>query len=393
MTTIDLDPFQDGPIPVDLHRELRATCPVAKVPIGWFLTRHADVGVGVREVDRYQSSYREPGVVVPDEEQLISEMPEPRHGQVRKIINAVIAHHKAMRCEPFIRDLCHEHLGGMLERGGGDLVAEYASPIPVNVIAMLMGVPREDWPLFRRWSDEVVEGTYVSKNRTEKGEGFGGGHPEFATYVDALIAERRGSGEKPDDFVTRLLYTEIDGMRLTDVEVRTQLINLILGGNETTRHLIANMLATVVERPELLDVLRADKALVGRFVEESLRLEPPVLQMFRTIQEDTEEFGCPMRAGEKIVFSVTSANRDEDVFPDPDELRLDRPNPREHLTFGDGPHICPGQALARLEGRLALEVFVDLVGSVTPEPGWARRKVPVFWASGPVDLRVRLTPA
>jgi cytochrome P450 len=393
MTTIDLDPFQDGPIPVELHRALRATCPVARVPVGWFLTRHADVATGVREVDRYLSSYREPGVVVPLEEQLISEMAEPRHGQVRKIINAVIAHHKAMRCEPFIRDLAHEHLGGLLERGGGDLVAEYASPIPVNVIAMLMGVPRADWPLFRRWSDEVVEGTYVSRNRTERGEGFGGGHPEFAAYIDALIAERRGSGERPDDFVTRLLETEIDGLRLTDVEVRTQLINLILGGNETTRHLIANLLARVVADPSLLRALKDDKALVARAVEESLRMEPPVLQMFRTIQEDTEQFGCPMQAGEKIVFSVTSANRDEDVFADPDQFRLDRENFRDHLTFGDGPHICPGQALARLEGRIALEVFVELVGTAEPEPGWERRKVPVFWASGPVDLPVRLSPA
>src|SRR4051812_12967383 len=117
MTTIDVDPFQDGPIPVALHRELRATCPVAKVEVGWFLTKHADVTTGVREVDRYLSSYRGGGGVVPPDEQLIPEMPEPRHGQVRKIINAVIAHHKAMRCEPFIRELAHEHLGGLLERG------------------------------------------------------------------------------------------------------------------------------------------------------------------------------------------------------------------------------------------------------------------------------------
>lgn len=393
MTAIEYDPFDfAAPVPIDTLRELRAQCPVAKLDVGWLLTKHADVKSAVRDIGNFRTSYREPGVVVPDEEQILPEIPEPRHGKVRRIVNAVVGWHKAVRMEGFIRELSHEYLDTMIEQGGGDLVADFAAPIPINVMAEMLGVPRADWPLFRRWSDEVVQGTYVNLNRTERGEGFGGGHPEFATYIDDLIAERTRTGDREDDMVTRLIYTEIDGLRLTPIEVRTQLISLILGGNETTRHLIANILARCATQPGLLDELHREPALIEMAVEESLRMQPPIHQMIRTIEKPVERFGPSMCAGDKIVYAVASANRDDAVFDAPDEWRLDRPNARDHLTFGDGPHICPGQAIARLEGKVTTEVFVSKIASVTPREGWDYRKVPVFWANGPIDLPVRLTP-
>lgn len=392
MDTIDYDPFDvAADVPVDRLRELRSTCPVAHIDIGWLLTTHPDVKSAVRDVESFRTSYREPGVVVPEEEQLLPEMPEPRHGKVRRIVNAVVGWHKAVRMEPFIRELSHDYLDVLLERGEGDLVGDYAAPIPINVMAEMLGVPRADWPLFRQWSDEVVQGEYVNKNRTERGEGFGGGHPEFAAYVDDIIRARSACDAMPDDMVTRLIHTEIDGMRLTPVEIRTQLISLILGGNETTRHLIANILARLACDPELFARLQADPALVAAAVEESLRMEPPVHQMIRTVELPVERFGPSMCPGDKIVYAVASANRDENVFDDPDQWRLDRPNGRDHLAFGDGPHICPGQAIARLEGVATIEVFLERVRAMEPVEGWRRAKVPVFWANGPVDVRVRLS--
>jgi cytochrome P450 len=388
------DPYDvTSPIPVEEHRELRATCPVPQLTIGWMLTRHAHVLDAVRDVDGFRTNYREPGVVVPDEEQILPEIAEPRHGQVRRIVNAVVGWHKTVRMEPFIRALAEERLEPLLARGRGELVAEFASPIPIEVMAEMIGVPRSDWPRFRLWSDEVVAGDYVAKNRTDRGEGFGGGHPEFAAYIDALIAERKASGDRPDDVVTRLLETEIDGLRLTDVEIRTQLISLILGGNETTRHLIANLLWRLATDPGLFAALRADPSLIAAAVDESLRLDPPVHQMLRTVDVPTARFGPHMCPGEKVVYAVSSANRDEDVFVDADDFRLDRENGRDHLSFGDGRHVCPGQAIARLEGRVTIEVFLARVAAVRPCPGWEHRKVPVFWANGPVDLLVELTPA
>jgi cytochrome P450 len=246
---------------------------------------------------------------------------------------------------------------------------------------------------FRIWSDEVVEGTYPTKYRNDRGEGLAGAHPEFASYVDQLIEDRKRSDDRPDDLVTRLMYTEVDGKRLSDLEVRTQLVFLIISGNETTRHLIANLIATVVGDATLFATLKADRSLVERAVEESLRIDSPVHILLRNCNETTDMFGVEMQPGEKIAFGVASANRDETVFDDPDQFRLDRPNWREHFAFGGGPHICPGASVARLEARVALDTFLDRVDHVEPEPGWVRRKTPVFWANGPRDLPVRITPA
>jgi cytochrome P450 len=394
MTTIEFDPFEARTdIPHGLFTELRSECPVARTPTGWYLARQDDVLEATKRVDTFVSSFREPGVVVPEEEKLVSEVAEPRHGRIRKVINAAVAHHRSMRAEPFVRDLCNEYLDPVLARGHGELVGEFVAPVPINVIAFLIGVPRTDWAMFRRWSDEVVEGTYPTKNRTERGEGLAGGHPEFATYTDALIAERRRSGERPDDLVTKLIDTEIDGVGLTDVEIRTQLVFLIISGNETTRHLIANMLHRIVSDPALFATLRDDRALIERAVEESLRIDPPIHLLLRNVEEETDVFGPTMCPGEKVAFGIASANRDERYYEDPESFRLDRPNWREHVAFGGGPHVCPGSSLARLEARVALDVFLDRVASAEPAAGYQWRKTPVFWANGPAELPVVLRPA
>jgi cytochrome P450 len=394
MTTIDFDPFQArDDVPHELFTRLRRECPVARTPTGWYLARQDDVLEATKQVDTFVSSFREPGVVVPEDEKLVSEVAEPRHGQIRKVINAAVAYHRSMRTEPFVRELCEEYLAPVLARGHGELVGEFVSPVPINVIAFLIGVPREDWATFRRWSDEVVEGTYPTKNRTERGEGLAGGHPEFAAYIDALVTARRQSGDRPDDLVTKLIDTEIDGQRLTDVEIRTQLVFLIISGNETTRHLIANLLQRIVADPALFDALRADRSLIERAVEESLRIDPPIHLLLRNVEQETDMFGEHMCPGEKVAFGIASANRDERYYDDPEAFRLDRDNWREHVAFGGGPHVCPGSSLARLEARVALDVFLDRVATASFAPGYTWRKTPVFWANGPAELPVVLTPA
>ena len=387
MSIVEFDPFAStDEVPHAVFAEMRRSCPVARTPSGWYLSRYADVVEATKHVDQFVSSFREPGVVVPDEEQFINEIHEPRHGKIRKIINTTVAHHRSMHVEGFVRELCNEYLSPIIERGHGELISEFVAPVPINVIAYLIGVPRGDWAQFRAWSDELVEGTYPTKYRNERGVGMSGAHPEFTAYVDGLIAQRRRVDDRPDDLVTRLMDTEVEGKRLTDVEVRTQLVFLIVSGNETTRHLIANLLLRVTVDPHLFATLKADRSLVERAVEESLRLDPPVFTLLRNCEQPTDMFGTAMNPGEKIVFGVASANRDEAVHDTPDAFRLDRPNFRDHVAFGGGPHICPGASLARLEARVALETFLDRVESVAPAPGWSWRKTPVFWANGPVDL-------
>ena len=382
-------------VPYPALAELRATCPVSRTASGAvFIARHDDVLAATKDIDTFQASFREAGVVVPDEEQLISEIPEPRHGQIRRIINSAIAQHRIGRVEPFVHDLCHDLLDGLVAWGGGDLVAEYVTPIPASVIAHLLGVDPADHARFAEWSDVVVQSTYATKNRREDGapgEGLAGVAPAFTDYLDTMIAERRAAADPPDDFVTRLLHTEVDGQALTDLEMRTQLAFLLMSGNETTRHLIGNLLETVCADPGLLARLQADRDLVPIVVEESLRHDPPIHVLMRDCLRDTTLDGIAIPAGVKVAFGLASANRDEANYPDPDAFVVGRPNPKDHLAFGGGPHVCPGASLARLEGRVALEAFLDRVATADLAEGYRREAVPVFWANGPQRLPVTLT--
>lgn len=373
---------------------LRADGPVTRCPAGpWYLARFDDCLAASRAVDTFNASFREPGVVVPDEEQFVNEIPEPRHGHVRRIINSAIAQHRIGRVEDLARDLCHRLLDDLLATGGGDLVAGYSVPIPTTVIGHLLGAPVADHRRWAEWSDEVVQGTYPTRYANERGVGLAGAHPEFTAYVDEQIRVRRASVSPSDDFITRLLATEVDGRRLTDVEARTQLVFLFISGNETTRHLISNLCFVLATRPEVLAACRADRGLVDNLVEETLRTMSPIQFLMRSCTRDTVVEGVHLRPDDKVAFGVASANRDERHFADPDEFRLDRPDPRGHFAFGGGPHVCPGSALARLEARVAVEVLLDRVSRMTPAPDFGFEKVPVFWAYGPARLSVSLVPA
>jgi cytochrome P450 len=393
-----IDPLDTSAgIPYERFAELREQCPVSSTSSGaYFLARHADVLHATKSIDSFQASFREPGVIVPPEEQLISEIPEPRHGKIRRIINSAIAQHRIGRVEPFVRELCESLLAAVVARGGGDLVADYVTPIPATVIAHLLGVDPADHALFATWSDLVVQSTYATKNRRaegEEGEGLVGVAPEFTEYLDTMIAQRKVASDPPDDFVTRLLHTEVDGERLTDVEMRTQLAFLLMSGNETTRHLIGNLLETVCGDAALYARVRADRALIDFAVEESLRRDPPIHVLMRDCLKHTTVGDTTIPEGAKVAFGLAAANSDSTVFDAPREFRLDRPNRREHVAFGGGPHVCPGSAVARLEARIALEVFCDQVGSARLVDGYARENVAVFWANGPRRLDATLTAA
>jgi cytochrome P450 len=388
------DPMETSEgIPHDVYRRLRHEAPISKTSTGaWFLAKQADLVAAAKEVEVFRASMREPGVVVPPEEMLISEIPEPRHGQVRRVVNSAVAAHRLGRVEDFTRQLAHELFDAAIAKGQAELVRDVVMPIPTSVIAVLLGAPPEDYQLWGEWSDEVVQGDYPRLNRNARGEGLGGAHPEFAQYVDAMIAARKVDPDPPDDFTTRLLRTEVDGVKLSDLELRTVLIFLLVSGNETTRHLISNLLHRLAIQPELLETLRAAPELIPAAVEESLRLDSVIINLVRTVCRDTVFRGHSMREGDRILFGVASANRDEDLYEDPDTFRLDRPKPKGHAAFGGGPHVCPGASLARLEGRVVLEVAVERLAKIEFPSDFRWEKVPVFWANGPLRLPVTLTP-
>ena len=260
-------------------------------------TGYAEVLAATQDVEAFRANFRAPGVEVPPEEQFVNEIPEPRHGHVRKIINSAIASHRLTGVEPFCDKLCRDLLTALRARGGTvDLVTEYVMPVPNSIIAHLLGAEPEDYAKWASWSEEVVEGTYPSLYRNDRGVGFAGAHPEFAAYIDAIIADRRQNPR--EDFVTRLITREIDGRKLTDIEARIQLVFLFISGNETTRHLLGNLLHRLAGDPALFAELAADRKLVEAAIEESLRLDPPVRLLMRTCSAATVVAGEQISEGE-----------------------------------------------------------------------------------------------
>jgi cytochrome P450 len=392
------DPFDDHQaVPWGYFSELRRSCPVMELPTEvLFLSRYEDVhdilrdgGERVRHFS-HEGGMRAPGVVVPDEEKLINELDGARHTRRRKLLMTALHPRLVAAAEPYIRDLATRLLQPLLDAGGGDLVTAWAQPLPGMVFAHVLGLPEQDYPRFKAWSDEVLAGTYPRLNRTERGEGLHGAHPELSAYIDALADDRRTRPR--DDLITQMVNAEHHGECLSQTEVRVLVMHLLVAGHETTANLLGNLLHHLLTHPVHMDVLRASPALVPIAVEESLRRDPPVLIQPLSCVAAARRSGTTIAEGTRVVLSIAAANRDPDAYDDPDEFQLDRADPPPHNAFGGGAHFCPGAPLARLEAKVALEVFFDRVQQATLEAGHTDLKVPVFWANGPEHLRVRLTP-
>ena len=351
------------------------------------VTRYDDVAFALKNVDVFGGTLGY-DASIPEEQQILPSIPEPRHGQVRRVINGVIAPHRLTNVEPFVSDLTQELLSEIVGAGPVDLVPALVDPIPTRAMAFVFGIPQADAARFGEMSDEFL----AAQGRIMDG-GIGGVHPEFTAYVEALIEDRRQEQDPPDDVITRLLQADLDGAPLSDAAVRTQMMMLIMAGNETTRNLLGNILYTLARQPDLYRELRRDPDLVSAVIEESLRMDAPVQMLFRTCMRPTAMDAEQLDSGDQVMLCLGSGNRDDTYFTDPDEFVLGRPNPRDHLSFGVGPHVCPGATLARMEVRVALERFVDAVDSITllPEPAPAFN--PVFFARGVKSLWVDLAPA
>jgi cytochrome P450 len=368
----------------------RAAGGVTETSAGYYVATAAGVQAGLRDVEKFVGSFMDTSGLA-EEDTVVSAIPEPRHGRIRRIINTVIAVHRTIQAEPFIRTEAGRLVDTAVRAaasGPVDLVAGVVDPLPSTVIAHMLGVPVDHQERFRVWSDELLEAQSAGVSAP-----LADFHPAFAAYIQQQIDQRRTMTEPPDDIITRFLLTDVEGEFLSDAAICTQTMNLIIAGNETTRNLIGNCLYTLATSPDLYARVRADRQLVPNVVEESLRFDAPVQVLGRAVLADTEIEGFPLGKGDRVVFGLASANRDERVHDEPDEFRLDRPRVRDHVAFGYGPHICPGASLARLETVAVLETFCDrvaefrLIHDFEPEPN------PVFWAHGHRRLPAILTPA
>jgi cytochrome P450 len=369
--------------------QVRASGGIVETAAGYYVATAAGVSTGLHDVTKFVGSFIDTSAL-PEDEVMISAIPEPRHGRIRRVINTVVATHRTMQNEPFIRERARELVARAVERaqaGTVDLV-EVFDPLPSIVIAHMLGVASEYEDRFRVWSDELLE----AQNTGATGA-LSDAHPQFARFVQGLIDDHRAMDDPPDDVITRFIHTDVDGEFLSDQAIRTQTMFLIVAGNETTRNLIGNCMYVLATRPDLFEQVRADRDRIPPFVEESLRLDAPVQVLARAVLDDTEIEGCPLHAGDRVVFGLASANRDESAYDDPTEFRLDRARMRDHLAFGAGPHVCPGASLARLEAIAVLEEVCERVASLRLADDYVPDPNPVFWANGHRSLPAVLTPS
>lgn len=345
-------------------RELRATDPVHWHEEGgfWCLTRHADIQY-VSQHPRLFSSARGTqlfeafpsrrgellGATGRETAASIIRMDPPVHNLHRKLVIGEFTPQRVAEMEPWIREIARQSLDEIDPSGPIDFVDRIAVPLPMLVIAKLLGVPREDADRFKQWSDAVIAlggGEAVGANMSAMRDLLG--------YLAGVISERRPAPK--DDLISHLLAAEIDGSRLTDPEMGMFCVSLLVAGNETTRNLIAGGALALAQHPKQREALVADPSLIPNAVEEMLRWVSPVRSFVRNANEDTELGGRTIRKGDYVALFYASANRDEAIFGDDAELfDIRRANARRHIAFGFGEHLCLGAPLARLEARIMFE--------------------------------------
>lgn len=309
----------------------------------------------------------------------------PEHTAFRQLFSRAFTNRTVERLEESIGALADELLDAMLDSSDrtADFHDAYACPLPTIVIAQLLGIPPEDLARFKQMSDDLTATYNLPDPHASAAP-----RAAFDEYFQSVIAARRA--EPGDDLVSRLAAAEVDGRRLSDHELQWMLLLLLLGGNETSTALLTNVVWRLLEVPARWDALRAKPALAEVVIEESLRHDPPVLGLFRTPTRDVTVHGVAIPERSKVMVCFASANRDGDVFADPEVFRMDRTpdDVRRHLSFGFGAHFCPGAALARLEARITLERLLRrtpslrIAGDTTRIVAfnlWGRRTLPIAW--------------
>lgn len=378
-------------------RRWRRESPVTRIaPDAHYVARWHDCWAVLRDADTFANGNGFKAVELPDDERMLIEMDPPLHPPLRRVVRTAFARKSVEAERSFARASAArllDEIAARAEAGPVELVESFTDRIANLVNFHLMGFPVEDTPRIVAWAREILHGDWPALNRTERGEGIAGAFPDFARYVDDLVDARRGDA-RADDLIARLVGSEVLGRPLSRTMLRTLVSQIILGGISTSTNLLGSMLHRLLTTPGLHARLRADPALVPAAVEESLRLDPPVLFVRRVCRRDTELAGTPLARGEIVVVGIASANRDEAVFDDADAFRLDRGLPR-HIAFAGGAHLCSGAALARLVAVETISAHLARFeeGELELVPGFVYEGVPVFLEHGPKRLDVRLRAA
>lgn len=356
--------FYDDPFPT--YHALRSHDPIRDMPDGsLFLTRHADLVAVYRDAKIFSSAKDVEftpkfGAGTPllahHTTSLIFNDP-PRHTRVRKLIAGALTARVIADMEPALVTLVDSLLDRIEENGSFDLIADFAAAIPIDVIGNLLAIPADARAPLRDWSLAIL-GALEPTLTHAMHEAGNRAVTEFLAYLEILVADRRRHpGDPSRDVLTRLIQGEPDGGKLSEAELLQNCIFILNAGHETTTNLIGNTLVTLASEPEIVARLNADADLLKPAIEEFLRYESPVQLGNRMTMADTEIAGRRVPAGTPVTLCIGAANRDPEVFADPDRLDITR-WPNRQLAFAFGIHQCVGLAVARLEGTIALRRFL-----------------------------------
>jgi cytochrome P450 len=291
--------------------------------------------------------------------QVMLGMDEPEHGRHRALVSKAFSQKALARWEDeLVGRVGNELIDRFADRGRADLVKEFTFPYPTQIIAGLLGLPREDYPQFQRWSISLLSFTI----NPERGRAASQALQEYFTPI--LAARRQ---QPREDLISGLAQAEIDGEKLSDEEIFSFLRLLLPAGVETTYRSLGNMLFGLFSNPDQLDAVRDDRSLLPQAIEEAVRWEPPLLTITRVATRDTELGGVAIPAGSSVMPMLGAANRQDDRYPDPDRFDIFR-SARAHIGFGHGVHVCLGMHLARLEMRVALNLLFDRLPNLRLDP-------------------------
>jgi cytochrome P450 len=380
---------------------LRQFQPVTEVEPGLFyVSRYEDiVEISRNWVDFGQGGFHDP--MKPDtrqeDEKNLGETDPPFHTLVRKHLNTVFSPSKIPSFEPLVRDVSRELIGRFADQKRADLVGDYASPLTARVIGRLSGLEADDLDLVQSYAHDCVvaiEDPATDRDSVEVKAAYRR-CSDFEDRLRGVIARRRRAWDPPIDFLTALLEcTDENGEPISDQRLLTHLSkDLLLGGAETTAHLIANVFYELLSDRSRYERVRQDRSLVPHAVEETLRHLTVVQVLFRRANTDSIVSGTPIPKGSVVALGMASGCRDEAIFDHPGQFDLDRGDvARRHLAFNVGLHHCVGAPLARLEAVCALEDMLDRFPDLSLAPGTEYRRVQWFVMRGPTLLQVDLYP-
>ncbi len=331
--------------------------------------------VNIQQVELAQGQQQEHGEERGSVRRSILTSDPPYHAKLRSVISSAFTSNTVLKLRPRIEEICHSMIDKVIEQGHLDLINELAYPLPVTVIAELLGIPADDQDIFRKWADELIGSTRGSSNNlpidSKSEQIFKRVQDEMDSYFSKIIEKRREKMISSNDLISNLLKAEIDGNRLAEQEILAFCSLLLLAGHVTTVNLIGNIIRSLLECPQqleqlLLSINSSIKDKPDNFpsiqsaIEETLRYRSPVQALFRFAMEDVVVDGHKVQAGQRIILWIGSANHDESVFLDAEKFDITRTfSNNAHLAFGHGIHFCLGSTLANLEAQVVLKIILD----------------------------------